>query len=45
MIWRILKKLGFRRPSRWAVVLRYEGRPAIERGWTGELAAKFLRKG
>ena len=47
-IWKILKWLRYRR-SKMLVLQRYplasEMRPAIERGWTGELAAKFLRRG
>ncbi|MBQ7262850.1 MAG: hypothetical protein IJR14_03930 [Synergistaceae bacterium] len=41
---KFLKRLTFWR-TRWVYVRRYDTRPAIERGWTGELAARFLGRG
>ena len=43
MLRKLLKRLMYRR-TRWVFIQRYDTRPAIERGWTGELAARFLRR-
>ena len=44
--WKLLKRLCFRRRQEWyeVKIVPGTGRPAIERGWSGERLTRALKK-